>query len=382
MNILTLRPSLHQLRYAFFTGDLRDAPRLDANCRIERAEFYPAELLGAVADASRACPAEPQVVAIRAVHGGDVLLGPAIVNQALLGALEAEVSCAPLHLPALINAGRACLRVFPNAIVVAVPETAFFAQLPGREQVYGLDAATRRNLRLRRFGFHGLFHQAACKMVATQRFGAGSYQPPRVLSICLEPRPEIASVLGTRPLTVTSGATPLEGLPGETNCGALDPGIVLRLVKHASLGPEQIDALLTRQSGLRGLTGTTASLGEVLTSHAPQTRLAREVFEYRALLACGEGLAALGALDAIVLSGRYAQAGDALVRKLRQQLDAALGNRACKIEQYLLDASLDQLLAAAGADCARTAQCPTASGPQLPAKTQDPAYRSQAPGLG
>jgi acetate kinase len=370
MDILTLRPSLHQLRYAFFTGDLQEPPLLAAHCQIERAEFYPAELLATLADAQRVCPTEPEVVAIRAVHGGDVLHGPAVVDTALLSALEAAVACAPLHLPALITTARTCLEAFPNALVVVVPETAFFSQLPQREQVDGLDAATRRDLGLRRFGFHGLFHQAACGLVATQRFGAGSYEPARVLSICLEPRPEIAAVLGKRPLTVTSGATPLEGLPGETNCGALDPGIVLRLVKHASLGPEQIDGLLTRQSGLRGLTGADVSLGEVLTTRDPQTQLARDVFEYRALLACGTGLAALGGLDAIALSGRYALAGDALVRTLQRQLEVALGNRGRKIEQFVLGQSLDQLLAAAGADCARAARHATTHVAQLRAVPQ------------
>ena len=103
---------------------------------------------------------------------------------------------------------------------------------------------------------------------------------------------------------VTGGATPLEGLPGERSCGDLDPSIVLTLARDKGWGPEQINTVLTQQSGLLGLTGKPATLKDVLTSDDPAVDLAREVFRYRVLLASGAGMATMGGLDTIVFSGR------------------------------------------------------------------------------
>ena len=74
----------------------------------------------------------------------------------------------------------------------------------------------------------------------------------RIISICLEPQPEVAAVKGLRALMVTSGATPLEGIPGHTTCGQIDPSIVLTLSESAGWGPEKINTELTKQSGLLG----------------------------------------------------------------------------------------------------------------------------------
>jgi acetate kinase len=92
-------------------------------------------------------------------------------------------------------------------------------------------------LALRRWGYHGLFHEAASMEAGRAWRKRGFDQPARILSICLEAQPEIAAVLGRRPITVTSGATPLEGLPGETNSGEIDPAVALALAGEAGLGP-------------------------------------------------------------------------------------------------------------------------------------------------
>jgi acetate kinase len=355
MDVLTLDPGLRELPFAYLSGDLREDPVVQSRLDIDQRRPHGEAALDAVRAVRGVCPVVPRVVAVRAVHGGDVLDGPTVATPDVLDSLGDAVACAPMHLPALLSVTRACFEVFPEATVVVVPETAFFNDLPLREQIYGLSTETRRALGVRRFGFHGLLHRAACEFVAAQRSGGGRREPARVLSLCLERRPELAAVRGMRPLMVTSGATPLEGLPGETHCGELDPGIVLQLVKHTGLAPEQIDVLLTRESGLRGLAGANLSVGEVLSRATPETRLAREVFEYRTLLACGSGVAALGGLDAIALCGRYARNAPALGASVRQRLALALGLRASDVQLVTLEASLEQTLARAAVDCARRA---------------------------
>lgn len=199
-----------------------------------------------------------------------------------------------------------------GAPVVLVFETAFFTALPERERSYGLDAELMHSMGLRRYGFHGIFHEGACREMARRAREAGGRTPQRLLSIVLEPKPEVAAVFGNRPLTVTSGATPLEGIPSETSCGELDPGIILALSREKGWGPEQINSALTRESGLLGLVGRRITFDELFSSDAADLAEARAVIRYRLLLACGAGIAAMSGLDGIVFSGRYADSGPQL----------------------------------------------------------------------
>ena len=171
-----------------------------------------------------------------------------------------------------------------------------------------------------RFGFQGIFHEAACREVAGRVGG----HPPRVISLCLEPRPELAACVGGRPVMVTGGNTPVEGLPGERTCGDLDPSVTLKLAHDTPGGLEEANRILTCDSGLRGLVGRDVSLAELLDNSCQDLQLAQEVFVYSVLRACGAGIAALGGLDALVYSGRYAASGTALHAWLAPRLARAV----------------------------------------------------------
>ncbi|MHB8972933.1 MAG: hypothetical protein ACYC3X_08460 [Pirellulaceae bacterium] len=233
--------------------------------------------------------------------------------------LAALVSQAPLHLPGLIELVKSLRSVFTGIPAVLVFETAFFADLPARERWYALDPAMMETRALWRSGFHGIFHDAACLEAARQ---LGS-RYPRVLSVCLEPRPELAACVGRRPVMVTGGNTPVEGLPGERSCGDLDPSVVLKLAHDTHWGPEEASRILTQESGLRGLAERSVSLADVLQSSDDDLQLAKQVFQHSVLRACGAGIAAMGGLDAIAYSGRYAESGTVLHAWLSHRLAQA-----------------------------------------------------------
>lgn len=222
-------------------------------------------------------------------------------------------------------------------------ETAFFSRLPRRESTYGIDRDVSESLALRRHGYHGIYHEAACAYAARER-----NTPPRagrVLSICLEPHPEIAAVLGNHPIMCTSGATPLEGLPGHTSCGELDPSIVLMLARKMKWGPEQINTVLTQQSGLLGLAGCPVMLDDIFAPEAVDMELARAVLESRILSACGAGMAAMGGVDSIVFSGRFVQVGQILGPRIATRLTFRGGNEHRPPQWLCFTESLDRVLA-------------------------------------
>jgi acetate kinase len=200
---------------------------------------------------------------------------------------------------------------------------------------------------VRRWGYHGLYHQAA--VAQFEQALPHHRRPARVLSICLESRPEIAAVIGRKPLMVTSGSTPVEGLPGEYNCGEIDPAIPLALAADPALGPEQANILLTQQSGFFGMLGWPATLGEVLTQKRARVAKVREHLLYRMLLAAGSGLAALEDIDGVVFSGRYAVHADCVASYLMPRLERTLDRPPGSLPWQICQIPLESIVAEAGA---------------------------------
>lgn len=340
MNTLVLIPRTTRLDYAVFGASDRDA-LLELHLDTMPLEPESAvEVLHRIRSDCRMFDNQPpQRVLIRCPFGGDVFQGATVVDPDLLHQLDALSEYSPLHIPRVRLLSEAAMEVFTDATVAMVFETAFFVSLPESERRYAIGDAT-----LRRYGYHGLFHQAACM----QSEGMRPNECTKTLSLCLEPRPELAAVIDQTPVMVTSGTTPLEGLPGETSCGEIDPSIILTLAKELKWGPEQINTLITRQSGMFGLTGHRVRLGTVMAAFsagndpdAPLaghdgmgTGLACAVLAYRILLAAGAGVAAMGGVDRIVISGQYVHQGRTLAGWLSKRLQSAcrLGTRPPVVE--------------------------------------------------
>jgi len=128
---------------------------------------------------------------------------------------------------------------------------------------------------------------------------------------------------------------------------ALDLGeeaakFLLMLREKMGWGPEKINMVLTQESGLLGLVGEPTTIQTLFESGNPTVKQAREVVQYRILQACGAGIAAMGGLDAVVFSGRYADVGEVLGSWLRSKLSI----KNLKDAQFeILDESLERILA-------------------------------------
>ncbi|NPU97828.1 MAG: hypothetical protein HPY51_11515 [Candidatus Omnitrophica bacterium] len=344
MNILVLRLGLNTLHHAYFQHYERQPVKRPVH-RIDRSQWHSenkyVDILREVwQEGPVATPLD--AITIQAKYGGVVFSGPVRVDAEVLEKLKKLTPCAPLHVPELVELVEAGREVFPRTPVVLDFETAFFVTLPDREHSLGVDADLIRDPNMRKFGFYGIYHEAA------RDYALDCWpeirESSRILSICLEPRPEIAAILGNKPVMVTSGVTPLEGLPGHTTCGDLDPNIVLTLAQKKEWGPEQINNVLTRESGLLGLAGRPLTFQELFGSEKEELKPVQDFMKYRILLACGSGIAAMSGLDAIVFSGQYASAGKKLGPWLISRLSLQ-GSRKNNVYWDWYDEPIDQLLA-------------------------------------
>ena len=100
----------------------------------------------------------------------------------------------------------------------------------------------------------------------------------------------------------TLGFTALDGLPMGTRPGQLDPGVVLYLMDEKRMSAKEIERFLYNDCGLKGLSGTSNDVRELLASREPRARLALDHFVYRISLYAGMLAAAMGGIDGFVFT--------------------------------------------------------------------------------
>jgi len=340
MNALVLIPGKAGLNYArVAVGSAHPAPMGDPRGTTSSVRDVQAVLAANREDTTI------DVVSIWAIYGGRDFASPVLLDKESHRQLLTLAAQAPLSVSKTTTLVDETRSAFPQMPIAVAFETSFFVDLPVRETTYALPSDIGGSVR--RWGYHGLYHEAAVGQFAQAMPPSG--RPARVLSICLESRPEIAAVLGRTPLMVTSGSTPVEGLPGEYNSGEIDPAIALALAADATLGPERANILLTQESGFFGMLGWPATLGEVLTQKRARVARVREHLLYRMLLAAGSGLAALEDIDGVVFSGRYAEHANSVASYLMPRLERTLDRRPGSLPWQICQTPLESIVAEAGA---------------------------------
>jgi acetate kinase len=243
------------------------------------------------------------VVGHRVVHGGERFDRPALIDADVEAAITALEELAPLHNRAALDGIAAARRVVSTDVPqVAVFDTAFHRSLPMAAAAYGgphrwLDEG------LRRYGFHGISHEHAAHTAATiLRRPLGTL---RLVTCHLGGGCSLAAVASGHSVDTTMGFTPLDGLVMATRSGAVDPGLVMHLLRSGT-SLDDLQRLLEERSGLLGLSGISGDLREVLAARDAgdhDAALAFDVFVHRVATGVGAMVAALRGTDAIIFTG-------------------------------------------------------------------------------
>jgi len=279
----------------------------------------------------------PAAVAIRVLYGGDQFKDVLVYDKTYLDSLIELTRQSPLNIPVVIKLIQMIENIVPEIKIILFFETAFFVDLPLRERIYALDSSIL-NMDLKRYGYNGIYHKAAVEKTMTENKAA-----KKIISICLEPIPEITAVLNGKPVMVSSGSTPLEGLPGDTTSGEIDPGILITLQEKKELSVETINNILTRQSGLSAIAGEKVTIEDVFNNE-DKYKIVLNVFIYHLLLNCGAAIAAMNGLDAIVFSGKYVDTAYILAHKLKAKISESGAGKESPSEHYLTE-GLEKIIA-------------------------------------
>lgn len=219
---------------------------------------------------------EAAAVGHRIVHMGDLAVGAAVVDEAVLRAVEAGVQVAPLHNRPALAALRRAREALPGVPHVAVSDSDFHRTMPEEARRYALPRAWSTIVR---HGFHGL----AVESVA-ERLDAA-----RVVVCHLGGGCSVTAVLDGRSVDTSMGYTPLEGPPMGTRSGSVDPGALLHLIRSGH-GVDELDRVLNEESGLAALGGL-------------DDAFAFAHFTYHLAKTVAGMAAVLGGLDVLAFSG-------------------------------------------------------------------------------
>jgi acetate kinase len=241
-----------------------------------------------------------KVIAVghRVVHGGPDYDRPVLVDQDVLARLERYNSLAPLHQPNNLAPIRALLARRPDLPQVACFDTAFHR---GHSQLADHFAIPEPLYAegVRRYGFHGLSYEYIAERL---RQVAPNIASHRVIVAHLGSGASMCALSGGRSVESTLGFTALDGLPMGTRPGQLDPGVVLYLFAEKGMTAAQVQDLLYRECGLKGLSGISNDVRELEASADPRAAFAIDLFVYRVGLYAGMLAAALGGIDAFVFT--------------------------------------------------------------------------------
>ncbi len=271
--------------------------------------------------------AELVAIGHRIVHGGEKLTKSMVINDAVIQGIKESIPFAPLHNPAHLIGIAEALKSFPKLADknVAVFDTAFHQTMPEESYLYALPYSLYRDHHIRRYGAHGTSHfyvtQEAAKMLNKP------VEEVNLITCHLGNGGSVSAIRNGKCVDTSMGLTPLEGLVMGTRSGDIDPAIIFHLHDALGMSVDQINKLLTKESGLLGLTEVTSDCRYVEDNYTTKAdaKRAMDVFCHRLAKYIGSYTALMdGRLDAVVFTGGIGE-NAAMVRELSLDKLALLG---------------------------------------------------------
>lgn len=243
-----------------------------------------------------------RVVGHRVVHGGTDYSQATLITEEVKAAIAKLIPLAPNHNPIHIEGIETIEQILGSVPQVAVFDTAFHSQMPLEAVVYPIPYEWFEK-GIRRYGFHGISHEY-CAGRAAQLLG----QPLRNLKLItchLGNGCSLAAIKDGISINTTMGFTPLEGLMMGTRCGSIDPAILIYLMEEHGIAADQLNTILNKASGIKGIFGKTADLRPVLQGlqeNNDRAQLTFDMYIHRLRSHIGSMLTCLGGVDALIFT--------------------------------------------------------------------------------
>jgi acetate kinase len=247
---------------------------------------------------------ESEIAAVghRVVHGGEAFHAPVVIDEEVMAAIRENIPLAPLHNSANLTGIELTKGILPNIPQVAVFDTAFHQTIPKRSYLYAIPYELYEKHRVRKYGFHGTSHAYVAERAAD--YLGKPLKELNLITIHLGNGASMAALQNGECVDTTMGMTPLSGLVMGTRSGDVDPALPFFLAEHLGMTLRDIDGLLNKESGLKGICGSN-DMREVIEKKEAgdeQASIALEIYALRIKKYIGAYVAVLGRLDVLIFT--------------------------------------------------------------------------------
>ncbi|MBF0175796.1 MAG: acetate/propionate family kinase [Magnetococcales bacterium] len=239
-----------------------------------------------------------QAAGHRVVHGGIHFRQPVLVTPEILRELATLTPLAPLHQPHNLAAIHALEQIYPGLPQVACFDTAFHANKPPVAAIFPLPKDLTAS-GVRRYGFHGLSYEYIARVLPKV---APDIAREKVVVAHLGSGASMCAMYNGCGIETTMGLSTVDGLIMGTRCGSIDPGVIMFLAQERGMSLDEIREILYNRSGLKGVSGISNDMRELLNTPHPDAVLAVDLFIYRIRQQLGALAAALEGIDALVFT--------------------------------------------------------------------------------
>ncbi len=262
---------------------------------------------------------EIEAVGIKLINGGAKVTQTSFIDSTVIQALQDLSGVTSVHNPPSLLAIEMFQKILPQTPLVGVFETTFHLSIPLPYRTYGLPWELSEKYGLKKLGFHGNSHRYIAERIATL-----TSQNQKVISCHLGSGCSICAIKEGKSLDISSGFTPQSGTIMSTRPGDFDPQIITYLEEKGGFSPQEINRILTKESGLLGisrLSGEMWELEELSQKGEKRAKLAIEVFIYQVKKYIGSFAALLNGLDSLVFTGGIGENDSSIREKISIDLD-------------------------------------------------------------
>jgi len=264
---------------------------------------------------------ELKAIGFKTVQGGSKN-GYTILDEEVLEEMELYSSIAPAHNPPYISAIKMFMKLVPQTLLAGIFEPAFHTSIPDYAKIYGIPIDWMEKYGISKYGYHGASHRynslEAIKLLSL------SSDKNKIISCHLGGSSSVCAIKDGKSFDTSMGFTPQTGLIQGNRVGDVDPYIIPFLMEKSGLSLEEIFDSLSNNSGLKGISGISSDMREII-SHAKEgnekAKLAREKFIYDVIRYIGEYIILMRGIDVIIFSGGIGQSDFDLRKKVIAHLD-------------------------------------------------------------
>ena len=257
---------------------------------------------------------EIDMVGHRVVHGGTNYSQATLITDEVKTVIRELIPLAPAHNPAHLEGVETIESLLKNTPQIAVFDTAFHTTIPPEAAFYPIPYEWSKK-GIRRYGFHGTSHKYCAQKAA--KLLNQPLDSLKLITCHIGNGASLTAIKSGISIDTTMGFTPLEGLMMGERSGSIDPAILIYLMREEGFNADQLNHLLNKESGLKGVSQMSADLRIILQAMQEgneQAKLAFEMYIHRFRACLGQMLASLEGLEVLVFTAGVGE-NSAIVRE-------------------------------------------------------------------